>query len=62
MHLDFLKTNNVSPQTPNILIGLMLVKSSWSQSVDLRIREGTLEITGGGVTIPQKKFLQGKLV
>ena len=34
--------NNVSPQIPNILIGSMLVKSSWSQSVDLLIREGPL--------------------
>ena len=48
--------NNVSPQIPNILIGSMLVKSSWSQSVDLLIREGPLEITGGGVTIPPKKI------
>ena len=24
--------------------------------------DGPLEITGGGVTIPKKKFLQGKLV
>ena len=48
--------NNVSSQIPNILIGSMLVKSSWSQSVDLLIREGPLEITEGGVTIPLKKI------
>ena len=43
----------------------MLVKSSWSQSVDLLIREGPLEITGCGVTIPKKKkkkFLSKKIV
>ena len=55
--------NNVSPQIPNILIGSMLVKSSWSQSVDLLIREGPF--IGNNRrwcdNFPQKNFCKGNL-
>ena len=53
-------------QLPEFILFLL---SYFNMSIPLRIkkktlalRDGPLEITGGGVTIPPKKFLRGKLV
>ena len=43
------KTSNLSSKVANC-------------GYNLLTRDGPLEITGGGVTIPKQKFLQGKLL
>ena len=56
-------------QQKNILSELMSIQpEKWlspandEQKTPSLIGDGPLEITGGGVTIPHKEFLQGKLI